>query len=84
MNNKDITAQWARETSQEVLGNKVNEQVLKCLSAIKIAVEQNKLSTDVTLWAEPLTIKELQKRGFVVVNHEEHSQRDPSYVSINW
>lgn len=81
MDNK-ITAQWARETAQKQLGEQVNEQVNKCLKAIEDAVKRNEMSTDVGVYAKPLTITELQHRGFTVKQHDD--QRDGSYLSISW
>lgn len=84
MEKNEITAQWARKTSQEVLGKKVNEQIDTCLSAIQIAVKKNELECSVSLYVENLTVKELEKRGFIIIKHSAMDQRDTDYITIKW
>lgn len=80
--NDKITAEWARKTSSEILGDKVKSQIDTCLLEIKRAVSRNESSTNIGIYAESLTIQELRKRGF---NCDQHSdQRDGSYLYIKW
>jgi hypothetical protein len=80
--NENITAEWARKASQEILGAKVQEQLNKCFINIKSAVSQNKLETSISMYADKLTITELAKRGFTCKQYDD--QRDGSYLSITW
>jgi hypothetical protein len=82
MEEKEITAEWARKTATTILGIKVEKQVEQCLQIIKNAVSKNEMSTSVGIYADSLTIKELQKRGFIVKQYDD--QRDGSYLSISW
>ena len=81
--NKDkITAEWARKTSQEVLGVKIEGEVDNCLDAIVLAVNKNENGCSVDFYADKLTIKELEKRGFKASSHSD--QRDGSWTQIKW
>ena len=82
MNNKDVDAKWARETATAILGEKVQEQLNKCLNTIRSAVTRNEMSTSISMYADNLTIQELTKRGFKV--KQEDDQRDGSYLQISW
>jgi hypothetical protein len=82
MNNNQITAEWARKTATSILGEKVEKQLNMCLSYINSAVERNEMSCYVGIYADPLTITELQKRGFKCQTHDD--QRDGSSLQINW
>jgi len=77
-----INAEWARKTATTILGEKVNKQIAQCEEAIKEAVKRNQMSCDVSLYADSLTITELNKRGFKC--HQNDDQRDGSYLNINW
>lgn len=79
---KHVTAEWARKTAEAVLGEKVQEEVNKCLTAIESAVKANKLSTSIIMYAESLTQMELTRRGFKVKQQDD--QRDGSYLLISW
>lgn len=83
INNDEVTAEWARKTSQNILGEKVKKQIDSCLTYIKSAVNRNDLSVDITIYLEVLAIKELQRRGFTIIQHD-GDQRDPSYITIKW
>jgi hypothetical protein len=84
MERDNITAEWARKTSQGILGKKVNMQIDNCLEAIEMAVTANKLSIDVSMYVEDLTIQDLQKRGFSVKKHSAMDQRETDYITIKW
>ena len=79
---QEITAEWARKTSESILGEKVNKQIETCLNAIENAVKQNKMSCSVSIYADALVIKDLNKRGFSVKQYDD--QRDGSYLTISW
>lgn len=79
---QEITAEWARKTSESILGEKVNKQIETCLNAIENAVKQNKMSCSVGIYADALVIKDLNKRGFSVKQYDD--QRDGSYLTISW
>lgn len=79
---KEITATWARETSTAILGVKLQEQLTECFEAIKNSVSNNSDSVTVDLYADNLTIKELEKRGFTVKTVSD--QRDGSFTTISW
>jgi len=79
---QEITAEWARKTSESILGEKVNKQIEACLNAIENAVKQNKMSCSVGIYADALVIKDLNKRGFSVKQYDD--QRDGSYLTISW
>ena len=79
---KNITAKWARETSQEILGKKVAAQLEGCEEAIKKAVSENKMSTQVTIYAEKMVLQELRSRGFSVTQTSE--QREGDWIVIHW
>lgn len=83
MENKNkITAEWARDKATTILGLKVSLEVEKCLETIETAVSANKMSTSVNMYANALTIKELEKRGFKVKQQDD--QREGSYLTIEW
>lgn len=79
---QEITAEWARKTSESILGEKVHKQIETCLNAIENAVKQNKMSCSVGIYADALVIKDLNKRGFSVKQYDD--QRDGSYLTISW
>ena len=80
--NDEITAKWAKETSQSILGVKIEKQINDCLQSIKNAVSRNEMSVNIDMYAEQLTKRELEKRGFNVTQHSD--QRDGSFLNINW
>jgi|TARA_R110000824_G_scaffold291588_4_gene480093 hypothetical protein len=79
-----ITAEWARETANVVIGKKVLEQISKCEDAVQIAVKKNEMSCNVFFSLESLTLKELTSRGFETKFNEGYDQRDSSYTTIKW
>jgi len=83
MENKEITADWARKTAQSILGEKIEKEINMCLDSIKNAVKLNNFSTTVTAYINDLTKQELEKRGFKVTKYT-GDQRDGSYTSITW
>ena len=83
MENKEITAEWARKTAENILGEKIEKEINMCLDSIKNAVKLNNFSTTVTAYINDLTKQELEKRGFKVVKYT-GDQRDGSYSSITW
>jgi hypothetical protein len=82
INNKDVTAKWARETATAILGEKVQEQINRCLNSVRGAVSRNEMSISINVYADNLTIQELSKRGFKV--KQEDDQRDGPYLIISW
>jgi len=81
---ENITAQWARDTSRAVLGEKVQNQINTCLDSIELAVKRNENYCDVAIYPEPLTVKELNKRGFETKMINGFDQRHGSYFNIKW
>lgn len=79
---QEITAEWARKTSESILGEKVKNQINICLNAIEDAVKKNKMNCSVGIYADGLVIKDLNRRGFSVKQHDD--QRDGSYLVISW
>lgn len=80
---EEITSEWARKTAESILGEKINKQIQQCLDNIELAVKRNEFSCSVNVYADALTIKELNKRGFTC-KHCDGDQRDPSYLLISW
>ena len=80
--NNNVTAQWARNTAENILNEKINTEINKCLEAVKKGVSENKFTVSLLMYANTLTIKELEKRGFVV--KQETNQLDGSYLRISW
>lgn len=81
--NKDfITASWARKTAEDQLGARAKTQLTQCLNQIESAVKSNQLNTNITMYAESVVIKELERRGFKIQQMNE--QRDGSYLKIEW
>lgn len=78
----EITAEWARKTSESILGEKIHKQIEICLNAIERAVKENKMMCGVAIYADSLVIKELNNRGFSVKQYD--NQRDGSYLEISW
>ena len=79
---EQITAEWARKTSENILGEKVNKQLETCLDAIERAVKANQMGCSIGIYADALVVKELNKRGFKV--EQSNDQRDGSYLTISW
>lgn len=77
-----ITAEWARQQSKEVLGERVKSELTKCENAIIGAVKVNSNSCNVYIYAHSMTRQELKKRGFKVEQHDD--QRDGSILIISW
>ena len=84
INNDEVTAEWARKTSQNILGEKVKKHIETCLMYIRSAVIRNDLSVDITIYVEELTLTELRKRGFTVTKHVAQDQREGDYITIKW
>ena len=79
---KEITADWARTTAKEIHGEKVKTELIKCGSEIRTAVKQNKFVVNVSMYADKMTVTELESRGFEV--HQQDNQRDGSFLIIKW
>lgn len=77
-----ITAQWARTTSEKLMGEKAEKQLMECLDSIEEAVSFNRTSVIVYVNLEEVVEKELQTRDFKV--RRESNFRDGNYVVINW
>jgi len=82
VNDNEITAKWAKDTTQNVLGVKIEKQINDCLRGIKNAVSRNEMSVNIDMYADQLTKKELEKRGFKIRQHSD--QREGSFLNINW
>lgn len=78
----EITAEWARKTSESILGEKIHKQIEICLNAIERAVKENKMMCSVGIYVDSLVIKELNNRGFSVKQYDD--QRDGGYLNISW
>lgn len=78
---EEITAEWARKTSESVLGEKINGQIEACLNAIENAVKANRMYCTIGI-ADALVVKDLNKRGFKVEQTDD--QRDGCYLTISW
>ena len=82
MDNKDVTAKWARETATSNLGVKVEKELNECLNKIKNAVAQNQLSVSHYGSVYTMVVTELKTRGFTV--EKGSNQRDGSWLIISW
>ena len=83
MDKDKITAKWAREKSQEILGIKVQAELDGILVRIAEAVSNNKMLISSNSISE-IVKKELTSRGFSIKYVPGYDQRDPSYYTINW
>jgi hypothetical protein len=82
---KCITAKWAKETAEKVLGEKVKVELHKCEEAIRKAVKENKMSTTVYFRVHDLTKHVLvESRGFRVQSKYSTSQMDNDSTTISW
>tara|TARA_R110000772_G_scaffold17946_3_gene49990 strand:+ start:140140 stop:140385 length:246 start_codon:yes stop_codon:yes gene_type:complete len=79
---KTITAQWAKEASDKVLGQKVSLEIDKIENAIKAEVGRNGTYISLSFYGEKLTAEEFRNRGFTVTQSDD--QRDGSYITIRW
>ena len=61
---ENITADWARKTSETLINEKINKQIETCLDAIEMSVNRNEFNCSVCINPDSLTIKEITKRGF--------------------
>ena len=86
MEKDKITAEWARNTANTLLGEKIKKQIDTCLEAIEKAVARNEFSISVTITLDELVKQELTKRGFKVTYNEGdfRDQREGSYHTITW
>lgn len=80
---KHITAEWARKTSETVLGNEAKKQLETCFNVIETAVQKNQKSASVSCSINEVAKKELESRGFRV-EYISGDFRDPSYYVIHW
>ncbi len=81
----EITADWAREQTQNVISDKSKIQLNEILINIKKAVSENRKYTHVNSIDE-IVKKELTKRGFYIefVNITSIDPREHSYYVISW
>lgn len=79
---EEITAEWARKTAENILGEKIQKQIEVCLDAIQRAVKTNQMACSVGIYADALVVKDLNKRGFKV--EQSNDQREGSYLTISW
>ena len=84
MKENEVTAEWARKTSNSVLGDKIKKEISECEELIITAVHKNEMSCNVFMTLHTLTKKELVSRGFKVNHHEGENQRETSYTTIEW
>jgi hypothetical protein len=83
---KEITASWARETSEAKLGEDLSIQLNNILNKIKDAVDKNKMEVYVTSM-DTLVRTELERRGFKIMYYPVTLSSDPietSYYVIRW
>lgn len=79
---ENVTAEWAKKTAEQILGEKQQKSLLKCLSAIETAVNNNQMSASVYDYVDEVVIKDLKNRGFNVVKFSD--PRDGGSISISW
>jgi len=84
MDRDKITAEWAKKTSKEILGAKVQKQLNEALDKIKTAVGRNENSTTISEFTDKLVLSELNKRGFSTEVTNGYNQRESGYVTIKW
>jgi len=78
-----ITAQWARETADTILSQKISAELKECERKIREAVSENKMTTTIySFYGQLKTVQELESRGFKVKQHDD--QRDGSSLTISW
>ena len=83
MDNKEITAEWARKTIETQIDIESETQLNICLTEIKKAVEKNNMSVNIYIDIHKSCIDDLKKRGFTV--KQEHDQRDgDNWIVISW
>ena len=82
---ENINSDWARKTAQTIVGEKIEKQIKLCLEAIEMSVNRNQFDCDVSFGCEPdpLTIKELNKRGFKT-KYIYGESKDSGYLKISW
>ena len=78
-----VTAKWARETANDILGKKVLNEIEKCENTIRAAVKKNEMSCNIFIILDNLTKKEFTARGFEIEYHKRHEQQDSSYYEIS-
>jgi hypothetical protein len=86
MENKELTAEWARKRATSVIGVAIKAEIAKCNDAIEKAVAKNEMSVNVFIHPDELTIADLNRRGFKT-KYTESDFRDPresSYLTISW
>jgi len=83
MDENDITAEWARNTSKGILiEEKIKREISECLNVIKTAVENNRMAANFYGKIENLTNEALRKRGFTTkINN---NQGESYYIKISW
>ena len=80
----EITAEWARKESTEILSVKVQEQLIKALDSIKNAIKNDNETATTHGNLHDKTKQILRSRGFKLDHHKGFDQRDPDYTTISW
>lgn len=80
----EITAEWARTNSKRILSDKVQEQLIKALKAVKFAIKNDNDSAPLHGAVHEKTMDILRSRGFKLEKIIGHDQRDPDYIQITW
>jgi hypothetical protein len=79
---KQITAEWARKTTETQLGIQAKAELDYCLGEIKKAVGKNQMSVNIYEDTSTTCDSELKKRGFKIEIHCD--PRDGNFMTISW
>lgn len=83
----NIDAKWAKLVATNRTSERIEEQIKTCLLEIKKAAEDNRTYVAVGIDPDRLTIKELERRGFVckiVYVGPTSDPREKDYLQIHW
>ena len=80
----NITADWARKASKDVLSEKVSNQLKQTLEAVERAINKDEKYAMCGIYPHEKTIEILKQRGFYVEHHKSVDQRDSDYITIKW
>jgi len=79
-----VTAEWARKESQEILSEKVSEQLTKALNAITYAIKNDHESAPAHGELHDKVKEILRGRGFKLEDITGGHQLDSDYTKITW
>lgn len=81
----EVTGDWARTKSKEVLSVKVKKELTNCLESINKAVHSDEKEARVYGWVHEKVRAILTKRGFNVEKTTYQDRMGPeSYTKITW